>query len=89
VGFKKTALRVMMEKVIYRECLKTLDTTSLEQLTEDAVMADWDDTLSKNPQSQQGMDKMGFTEADIREVVRRVIPKLRNEKERRMRYVTR
>jgi Holliday junction resolvasome RuvABC DNA-binding subunit len=78
----------MMEKVVYRESLKTLDETTLEQITEDAIMSNFDESLSQNPQSQQGMEKMGFSEADIREVVRNVVPKLRHEKERRMKYVT-
>lgn len=86
MSFKITALKKVMETFVYRESLKTLDTTPIEDLSVDAVMSSLSSGFESNPQAAEGMARMQLTEDDIRDVVKSVVPKLRKEKERRMRY---
>ena len=87
MNFKLTALKKVMETFVYPESLKTLDTTPIEDLSVEAVMSSLSSGFEQNPQAAQNMAKAELTEDDIRDVVKSVVPKLRKEKERRMRFV--
>lgn len=87
MGFKRRAFMALMEKFVYRESLKTLDETTLEQINEDAIMSELRDALQKTPDLQGKVEDKGVLEQDIRDVVRKVVPRLRAEKERRLRLV--
>lgn len=82
----KGALKKVMETFVYRECVKTLDTTPIEDLNVEKVMATLQPNLDSNEKAADGMAKAGFTEDDIRDVVKNVVPKLLKEKQRRLRF---
>lgn len=72
--------RKIIEMAAYKAAKRKLNTMTLDEITVEAVMGDFfPDGKQKND-----LAKAGLTEDDIRQIVENIVPKLRKEKEKRL-----
>lgn len=84
MGIGKRMVRSAIEQLAYRNALKELNAMPIEEIDVDHVMGSFQRDFANDPDAQAKLAQIGFSEEDIRDIVKKIVPKLRKEKERRL-----
>lgn len=77
-------LRPLLKQTLHKELLKSLDNITFEQLNPDWLCEEFKKGLANHADYQTTLASIDWTDEDTRDVLKSVIPKLRKEKEKRL-----